>query len=71
MPITQGIMAALPMLRGHTYVAMAAALATTTLFAALSWNFIEKPALALKNRLPQRWFPGLASTRAPTPTVAE
>jgi peptidoglycan/LPS O-acetylase OafA/YrhL len=71
MPITQGIMAAFPMLRGHSYFVMAVALATTTVFAAFSWNVIEKPALALKNRLPKRLFPGLASTRAPAPTVAE
>jgi peptidoglycan/LPS O-acetylase OafA/YrhL len=58
MPITQGIMAALPMLRGHIYVVMVVAVATTTLFAAFSWNFIEKPTLALKNRLPRRFFPG-------------
>jgi peptidoglycan/LPS O-acetylase OafA/YrhL len=71
MPITQGILAALPTLRGHSYSVMIAAVATTTLFATFSWNFIEKPALALKNRLPKRFFPGLASSRIPTPTVAE
>jgi peptidoglycan/LPS O-acetylase OafA/YrhL len=71
MPITQGIMAALPMLRGHVYVVMLAALVTTTLFAAFSWHFIEKPALALRTRLPARLFPGFAPARSRTTTVAE
>lgn len=60
-PITQSLIA----LRPHWFTGsmprylalLLASIALTTLFAAASWHLVEKHALALKNRLPARWFP--------------
>jgi peptidoglycan/LPS O-acetylase OafA/YrhL len=51
-PITQGLVAAFPRLVGHKIVVSLAALTLTTLFAATSWKYVEKPTLALKKRVP-------------------
>jgi len=51
-PITQGLVAAFPRLVGHKIVVSLAALTLTTLFAATSWKYVEKPTLALKKSVP-------------------
>ena len=51
-PITQGLVAAFPGLVGHKVIVSLAALALTTLFAATSWKYVEKPTLALKKSVP-------------------
>ena len=48
-PIIQATVCAAPSLRGY---AVPISLTATVLFAAMSWTFIEKPALRLKKRLP-------------------
>jgi hypothetical protein len=53
-PITQAILAMVPALRGHGYLLFALATACTMAFAAMSWHMIERRALALKGRLPER-----------------
>jgi peptidoglycan/LPS O-acetylase OafA/YrhL len=56
-PITQAILALFPQLRGHSFATALLGLGCATSFAAFSWNVIEKPTLALKSRLPRRFFP--------------
>ena len=51
-PITQGLVAAFPGLVGHKVIVSLAALTLTTLFAATSWKYVEKPTLALKKSVP-------------------
>lgn len=50
-PITQAWLALMPSLQGHGVRLAVVALATTLVFAALSWHWIEAPMLALKQRL--------------------
>ena len=64
-PITQATIAALPILRGHAIPAAVLSVGGTMLFAALSWHWIEKPTLALKNRMPG--FPFRRPLRGPQP----
>ena len=64
-PIMQAWVAAVPSLRGHTYLAPTLAFVTAVLFAALSWHNIEKPMLAFKNHLPNRLFPAREPARKP------
>jgi peptidoglycan/LPS O-acetylase OafA/YrhL len=52
-PIIQATLCIAPWLRGYAIEVGVISLTTTVLFAALSWTFIEKPALQLKKRVPQ------------------
>jgi peptidoglycan/LPS O-acetylase OafA/YrhL len=52
-PITQALLALAPSLRGHRVLVFVLATACTLAFAAMSWHFIERRALALKSRLPR------------------
>ena len=76
-PIIQAILCVAPQLRGHIIAAGAISLTTTVLFAALSWTFIEKPALQLKKHVPRirasrLWTLGWPQTtsRSPLPRGA-
>ena len=51
-PIIQATICIVPPLRGYAVVISVVSLTATVLFAAMSWTFIEKPALRLKKRLP-------------------
>lgn len=68
-PISQALVAALPFLRGQGWLTVFVALAVTTVFAVASWHLIEKPALALKKRLPAKLFPTKRSAPIPPPEV--
>jgi peptidoglycan/LPS O-acetylase OafA/YrhL len=65
-PITQAILATVPSFRGHGYVLFLAGAACTMAFAAMSWHLIERRALALKSRLPQR----MTARRAAEPPLS-
>ena len=52
-PILQAIMATAPLLKGHAALVSGVGFCMSIGLAALSWIFIEKPTLALKNRLPE------------------
>lgn len=72
-PITQGVVAIWPGLVGNGWATLGVAAFFTALFAAASWHFIEKPTLALKNKLPAKWFPKnraakIAATQQPATT---
>ena len=75
-PIIQATLCIAPSLRGHVVVVGIISLTTTVLFAALSWTFIEKPALKLKRHLPRigamqlRWPPTDRKLRMEKPTAA-
>lgn len=56
-PITQAVVWAFPVLRGHPWGVFAVAGLLTCAFAAFSWHVIEKHALAMKKHLPTKWFP--------------
>jgi peptidoglycan/LPS O-acetylase OafA/YrhL len=58
-PISQAVIASFAFVRGSWWAAFIS-LAVTILFAGLSWRYIEKPTLSLKNKLPKRFFPTLS-----------
>jgi peptidoglycan/LPS O-acetylase OafA/YrhL len=68
-PITQGIVALAPSLRGHRVLVFSLATACTMAFAAMSWHMIERRALALKSRLP-RMMTARRVVEATSPAVA-
>jgi peptidoglycan/LPS O-acetylase OafA/YrhL len=53
-PITQALVASVPALRGHGILVFVLTTTCTMAFAAMSWHMIERRALALKGRLPER-----------------
>ncbi|MFC0687139.1 acyltransferase family protein [Novosphingobium clariflavum] len=66
-PICQALVAAFPgTFVGHRYLLLTTGLVITCAFAAFSWHMIEQHALALKRRLPARFFPK-RSKPAPAP----
>ncbi len=67
-PIIQALIASVPLLRGNGVLTFVLAAASTIMFAAFSWNVIEKRALALKRRLPKRF---LAPAITPAAAMAE
>lgn len=66
-PITQGCLAAIPALRGNGWATLAVAGLATVAFAAFSWHVIEKPTLALKKKLPAKFFPSSRAVMGETP----
>jgi peptidoglycan/LPS O-acetylase OafA/YrhL len=56
-PIAQSYLYVFPGLRGQFVAVAVLAVSTSLLFAAFSWHFIERHALALKANLPPKWFP--------------
>ena len=64
-PIIQATLCIAPPLRGYAVEVGVISLTATVLFAALSWTFIEKPALRLKKRLPSIGAIQLGSLRWP------
>jgi peptidoglycan/LPS O-acetylase OafA/YrhL len=67
-PIIQALLAFVPLLRGNGVLTFVVGTTSTIVFAALSWHVIERRALALKNRLPKRFF--LAGARPPATATA-
>jgi peptidoglycan/LPS O-acetylase OafA/YrhL len=56
-PITQALAAAVPWFQGHQVPLILAAGILSSLFAWCSWHLVEKHALKLRKKLPERWFP--------------
>lgn len=56
-PITQALVTVFPQLKGHGWPTLIISAAVTCLFAVFSWHVIEKHMLALRKRLPARFFP--------------
>jgi peptidoglycan/LPS O-acetylase OafA/YrhL len=56
-PIAQTYISLFPGLKGQFLLVAVLGLSTTFIFAAGSWHLMEKHAVALKARLPHRWFP--------------
>jgi peptidoglycan/LPS O-acetylase OafA/YrhL len=71
-PITQALLAMSPALRGHGYLLFVRGVTGAMIFAAMSWHMIERRALALKRRLPQRMTARRAmETTRPAAVAAE
>jgi peptidoglycan/LPS O-acetylase OafA/YrhL len=67
-PITQATVAVFPGLMGHGWATLGISALFTALFAAFSWHVIEKGALGMKRKLPERWFPKKAAVLVPQPS---
>jgi peptidoglycan/LPS O-acetylase OafA/YrhL len=66
-PITQAVVTISPGLQGHGWTTLVVSGLLTVTFAVASWHLIEKPALALKKRLPAKYFPSSRPVAPVTP----
>lgn len=65
-PITQAFAASFPWFEGHPVLFTLAAGVLSCVFAWCSWHLIEKRALQLRKKLPERWFPTTPRQREAT-----